>query len=282
VTDATAPPESPLAEYPPAEHLLRDLRLTVEHRPDGTSTAWMPLTEHVCNPSGAPRAGVLSTLVDVVGGGLAAVAARPDWIATADLTLHLTPRPAVDEVRAEGRVLRQGRTTVVIEVGLHDPRGTALGLATMSFAVLPRRAENLVIEQADQVTRMTMATEDSGFTAPFPEHVMITVLDAAAGAIELPLRDYVRNSLGAVQGGVVAAAADAAAEQAIGAACGAAVETVDLQITYLALVKVGPVRTRTRVLSATDSFGAAHVEIVDAGADDRLTTLARVVATRPS
>jgi uncharacterized protein (TIGR00369 family) len=277
VTDATTP-----ADYPPPEHLLRDLRLTVEHRPDGTSTAWMPLSDHVRHASGAPRAGVLSTLVDVVGGGLAAVAARPDWIATADLTLHLTPRPVRDEIRAEGRVVRRGRTTVVIEVALSDPDGTALGVATMSFAVLPRRAENLVVEPVDQVNRMTMATDDSGLTAPFPERVMITVLDAATGAIELPLRDYVRNSLGAVQGGVMAAAADAAAEHAIGAACGVHVETVDLQITYLALARVGPVRTRTRVLTSTSTYGSAHVELVDTGAGDRLTTLARVVAAQPA
>ena len=52
-------------------------------------------------------------------------------------------------------------------------------------------------------------------------------------------------------------------------------------VTYLALAKVGPIRTRTRVLSATPEHGSAHVEIVDTGAGDRLTTVARVVAARP-
>ena len=87
-------------QYPPPEHILRDLRLSVEHRPDGTSTAWIPVTPHVCNPSGSPRAGVLSILVDVVGGGLAAIAVRPDWIATADLTLHLIPSIVTGEIEA--------------------------------------------------------------------------------------------------------------------------------------------------------------------------------------
>ena len=72
--------------------------------------------------------------------------------------------------------------------------------------------------------------------------------------------------MGAIQGGMVAAAADAAAEHALRGACGGPVETVDLQITYLALAKVGPIRTPTRVLSATPEFGTAHVEIVDTGA----------------
>lgn len=271
--------EAPLREYPPAQHILRDLQLTVEHRPDGTSTGWMPVSPHICNPSGSPRAGVLAILVDVVGGGLAAVAARPDWIATADLTLHLMPRPATGEVRAEGRVLRQGRTTVVLEVTSRDGTGASFGLATMSFAVLARRAENLSVDQADRVSRLTMATADSGLVVPFHDRVQLTLLEAA-GAIELPLTDYVANSMGAIQGGIVAAAADAAAEHALREACGAPVETADLQITYLALAKVGPIRTRTRVLSATSEFGTAHVEIVDTGASERVTTVARAVAVR--
>lgn len=269
-------------EYPPAEHILRDLRITVEHRPDGTSTAWIPVSEHVCHASGTPRAGVLSILVDVVGGGLAAVAVRPDWIATADLTLHLTPRPVTGELRARGEIRRQGRTTVVVEVTV-DARDTdgatvPLGIATMSFAVLPRRADNLVVDQVDQVTRATMATESSGLTIAFPERLRVTVVDAGAGVVEVPFDDYILNSLGSIQGGVMAAAAAAGAEAALEAVCGAPVQAVDVQVSYLALARIGPVRTRAQVLEAQPGFGAAHVEVVDAGADDRVTTLARVVA----
>ncbi|HEY3721893.1 MAG TPA: PaaI family thioesterase [Acidimicrobiia bacterium] len=273
--------QAPTGQYPPPEHILRDLRLSVEHRPDGTSTAWIPVTPHVCNPSGSPRAGVLAILVDVVGGGLAAVAVRPDWIATADLTLHLIPSVVTGEIEARGRVVRQGRTTVVVEVALGTSDGASLGLATMSFAVLPHRAENLSIDQVERVNRMTMATNGSGLRDAFHERVQLAVVDAATGAIELPRTDYILNSMGAVQGGMVAAVADAAAVAAIGHAVGGPVESVDLQITYLALAKVGPIRTRSAVLSASETFGSAHVEIVDTGAGNRLTTVARVVATRP-
>jgi uncharacterized protein (TIGR00369 family) len=272
--------QAPAEQYPPPEHILRDLRLTVEHRPDGTSTAWIPAAAHVCNPSGSPRAGVLAILVDVVGGGLAAVAVRPDWIATADLTLHLIPAPVRGDIEAHGRVLRQGRTTVVVEVALRTSDGQTLGMATMSFAVLPRRAENLSVDQIETVNRMTMATNGSGLRAPFHERVSLTVVDATGGAIDLPLTDYVVNSMGAMQGGMVAAAADAAGAAAIGQACGAPVETVDLQVTFLALAKIGPIRTRATLLDATKAHGHAHVELVDSGGGGRLTTVARVVATR--
>jgi uncharacterized protein (TIGR00369 family) len=272
-----APPE----DYPPAQHVLRDLQLTVEHHPDGTAVAWIPAPPAVRNPSGSVRAGALAVLVDVVGGGLAAVAARPDWIATADLTLHLTPRAVAGDVEARGRVLRQGRTTVVLEVDLADTAGGTLGLATMTFAVLPRRDTNLTVDQADLVSRISFGMDGSRFDTGFHEQVQLTVVDAGAGVTELPLRDYVRNSMGAVQGGIVAAGADAAAEHAVADACGGPVEVVDLQISYLALVKAGPMRTTATVLDAPRSFGSARVEIVDTGAGGRLTTVARVVAVRP-
>jgi uncharacterized protein (TIGR00369 family) len=272
-----APPE----DYPPAQHVLRDLRLTVEHHPDGTAVAWIPAPPEVRNPSGSVRAGALAVLVDVVGGGLAAVAARPDWIATADLTLHLTPRAVEGDVEARGRVLRKGRTTVVLEVYLADTAGGPLGLATMTFAVLPRRESNLTVDQADLVTQVSFGLEESRFATGFHDQVQLTVVDAGGGVTELPLRDHVRNSMGAVQGGIVAAGADAAAEHAIAEACGGPVEVVDLQISFLALVKTGPMRTTATVLDAQADFGSARVEIVDTGADGRLTTVARVVAVRP-
>src|SRR5229473_3271185 len=108
------------AVYPPDRHLLRDLRFAFDHDFDARrSRAWMPVVAELCADLGHARPGALATLVDVIGGGLAASAAAPGWIATADLTLHLVgaARPgSVVEARAD--VLRAGRTTVVIEVAL--------------------------------------------------------------------------------------------------------------------------------------------------------------------
>jgi uncharacterized protein (TIGR00369 family) len=275
VPEAAAPPAN---EYPPADHLLRDLRLSIAHLPDGTSEASLPVVDAVRAPSGAVRAGALATVVDVVGGGLAAVAASPGWIATADLTLHTLLRPAGDEVVAHARVARTGRTTVVLEVTLSDGR-QRIGLATMSFAVLERRAINPVIDGDSLAEQMSVSLGGSGFRRPLRASVGIAAA-GEPGTVEMPMSDYVRNTLGAVQGGVMATIVDAAAEDALQHACGGPVEVVDLQLTYLALGRVGPIRSRVRVLEANERFGRAHVELVDAGADDRVTTLARVTAVR--
>ena len=222
---------------PAEQHILRDLQLAVEHRPDGTSTAWMPVTSHICHDSGAARAGVLGILVDVVGGGLAAVAARPDWIATADLTLHLTPRPVTGEIEAHGRVLRQGRTTVVVEVALQEAAGTSLGFATMSFAVLPRGL------RTSRSTRW-IATDDDGHNGfgLAPRFTSApTSRSSARNGPSAPAQRLRGEQPGAVQGGMKAAAADAA-EQAVRRGRRARRPSTSRSPTKFA--KVGPIRTR--------------------------------------
>jgi acyl-coenzyme A thioesterase PaaI-like protein len=226
------------------------------------------------------HAGAIATLVDALGGGLAATAALPDWMATADLTLHLLARPDVTAVEARARVVRAGRTTIVVEVDL-DADGAPLGLATMTFAVLPRRAGNPVITASGDVARMTMALPDSGLRASLEASTGIDVRDAAAGIVHLPIHEYVRNSLGAVQGGMMATVAATAAEGALTAAAATPLSVVDLHITYLSLARVGPVVTRTDVLGATPSSGTARVELVDAGANERVTTMVRARAVAP-
>jgi uncharacterized protein (TIGR00369 family) len=259
--------------YPPRDHVLRDLRVEFEQQADGTGRAWLPVTEFVRNPSGSVHAGVLATLVDLMGGGIAAATVQPDWIATADLTLHVVPRPVGDEVEGVSRVLRAGRTTAVIEVELRDDAG-ALGIATMSFARLPRREGNPILPAPAPGSRGTMALPDSHLTEPIVDRLGFDVVDAPSGAVELELDSYFVNTLGAVQGGIVATAAVVAAEAIVGAHAEATVEACDLQITYLALVKAGPLRTTAHLIDPT----TAHVWILDA--TGRVTTVATAVAVR--
>ncbi len=269
---------TPASAYPPEHHLLRDLAVDVEHRGDGTSSAWLTIVPELLDDTGAVRAGVLATVVDMIGGGLSAMAAAPNWIATADLTLHLVGRATEGTVEAVARVLRAGRTTVVIEVRLRSGP-TSLGVATMTFSVLPRRDDNPTITFGASTPRTSLVLPGSGFRRPLLDELGLTVLDPAAGAVDVPVTDYARNSLGALQGGIVALAIDVAGEHALRVACDAPVRVTDMQITYLALVR-GTLRTSTDVISASDAHGAALVDVIDTGSEARRTTTARVVATR--
>jgi acyl-coenzyme A thioesterase PaaI-like protein len=225
-----------------------------------------------------PRCSTTPARCAPVGGGLSAQVAAPNWIATADLTLHVVGRATGGTVEANTRVLRAGRTTVVLEVDLRNANAL-VALATMTFSVLPRRDDNPVITFAPGAPqRTTLVLPGSGFDAPVLDALGVRVADAARGVVDVPVTDYSRNSLGALQGGVVAIAAEVAAEQALRAACGTPVRVTDLQLTYLALAR-GALRTSADVISAMPTYGAALVDLVDIGAESRRTTTARVLAT---
>jgi len=269
-----------MTAYPPDRHLLRDLQLSFDNS-DGMigSRAWLPIVPELCGDDGSIRAGALTILVDVIGGGLAASTAQPNWIATADLTLHLTAAATEGVVEARARVLRAGRTTVVLEVDLavaDDP----IGYATMSFSVLPRRAENPDIAATRPAGPSTMALAASRLEAPLFDLVGIDTVDVARGVVELPVREWAMNSMGALQGGVVGSVVEAAAETALRHASGTPLVVTDVQLTYLSFGRVGPLRTETDVLASAPQHGVARVALFDTGAESRQMSIARVVATR--
>jgi hypothetical protein len=110
-------------------------------------------------------------LVDVYCGGLALDLAHPSWLATLDLSLHLLRPLARGNVVARGSVLRAGRQTVVVEVSLRDDAGAEAGLATMTYAVLERRADTPQYTRESVGSRIEFALPGSGLTAPFAERL---------------------------------------------------------------------------------------------------------------
>ena len=273
------------APYPPDRHVLRDLDVEMESRPDGSASAWMPVVPALASPWGGPMAGALATLVDMVAGGVSVRAAAPDWIATSDLSLSLTRPAAGAQVEARGHVVRKGRSTLIVGVELLDAPGEGrpgsgppVGLAMVSFSILPRRETTLVIDP-EAMSRSRFGGGGGRLDRHLVEAIGIDVVDASSGRVSLPLADYVRNSFGAVQGGIMALVGEAAGALAVADALGVkAAATVDLHVTYLALGKVGPIVTSASVRACDQVRGDATVQLLDAGAGDRLTTVVHVGA----
>ena len=279
--------------YPPSDHLLGDLGLEAEATTESSARVRIPATPQVASADGGVRAGVLATLVDVVGGAIAARALRPNWMATADLSLELVGPVLGPYVEARGTLLRRGRTTLVVEaivVGV-DEHGDEpvvdgrspdpVAWASMTFAVLPARdSASAGLSGAELPARW--AFDGKGLDLPVLEALPVTVLDGPAGRLSIPARPYLHNSFGAVQGGVVALLAEAAGAEALGAAQrrdASDMVVTDLQIAYLALGKVGPIVSSARVLSpGAHGQAGAVVELHDAGAGHRLTTVVNVTA----
>jgi len=286
--------------YPPATHFLGDLGFISEVLSDTGARGRTRVSPHVSGADGGARAGVVATLVDVVGGMLGVQILRPDWMATADLTVQLV-RPAVGPcIEARVDLVRRGRTTVVLEAlvvnvdddgcEVHGPGGASEPVAwcTTTFAILPGGNRTTDRELPfDLPTRMQIGGD--GLERSLMDTLGIEVLDAGAGRVSLPVHPYVHNSIEAVQGGAMALLGDVAATEALSAAPGdeEAMVVTDLQVAYLTLGRVGPIVTRATVLDGGEAVdgvdgrrpsggpvpASAVVELVDTGADDRLTTV---------
>ena len=124
-----------------------------------------------------------------------------------------------------------------------------------------------------------MFRPESGFAAPIHDRCGLRVVDSAHGVVECDRSDYIRNSFGTINGGVVALLLEAAGEHLATHVAGTAMVTRDLQVHYLAQTKVGPARSRARVVRATPDHAVVESTLVDAGNDDLVLALATSTLT---
>jgi acyl-coenzyme A thioesterase PaaI-like protein len=261
--------------YPPARHMLRDLRLEIWRR-NGQITVRAPADAGLRSRAGAVGAAALGVAVDVIGGNLALRAVQPDWAVTSTLDLHLL-RPITGDFEVSGAPLRAGATQVVLDVEVSDGQ-PAVGpgaVASMTFTRISRRENTMPFIEGEQ-EQFAFADSGSRLSAPFLEQIGCRLIDAPAGVVELGVEDYVRNSVGALQGGAVVALVDAAAESVASVRMVEGTAALDVSVHFLALGRIGPIRTRTRWLSGSPHDARLRVELVDTGQRDRLVAVALV------
>jgi uncharacterized protein (TIGR00369 family) len=259
-------------DYPPARHVLRDLRLWSEAGA-AAPVAGITVTPELFGADETCATGALAVLVDAVAGGAALRAARDSWIATSDMRLHWLAPAGAGELVARTELLRSGRTSVVLDVDVHAD-AAHVAHATVAFARLEAQGEYQRRPREERLGRIEFGAESAGFDRPWGERIGVRVVDADAGAVELPITPYVGNSLGGLQGGIAVALLDFAAAAAGGAALGRPAVTRDLAVHFLAIGRTGPMRTRAELLRVAHDEALLRVESRDAGAEDRLCTVA--------
>lgn len=260
-------------EYPPAHHVLSDLPFEIEVRSATEQRAHL-------DAAGRWSIGALATVVDVVCGSLCAGVIAPDWMATSSLTLR---RAAIPEHRAlvvDAATLRVGSRSVTIEVEVRaGVAGALVGDAVLVFARLERRSTNLDLSgRADAVgSRFRFGPAGGVDIVAWDDAIAQRVVDAATGRTETAITPYVRNSFGAVNGGVVAGIAATAGALSVGRAADAVDEVT---VHHLSQGRRGPVHTSTRPLLDGAGRRMVRVELRDAGATDepagRLMAVAQV------
>jgi uncharacterized protein (TIGR00369 family) len=125
------------------EHLFASLGMT-DVDVDGIDLAIeMPVTPRLANSRGGLQGGVIATLIDVVAGRLAMNGADVGYSsATNDMSVHFLAPIVEGPARAEGKVLRRGRRSVVVHVDVRDLATKRLAaVSTISFTVLAPLAD---------------------------------------------------------------------------------------------------------------------------------------------
>lgn len=276
--------------YPPSHHIVRDLRIAID-RSSGEWLIRIPIGPEILDASGRPRVGILAVIADMIAGQTAIREVAPSWIATSNLSLSVGELPSEGMLVGRPKVLRKGATTIVIEVELEhrleqlldqQESGRSVGITTLGFAILPRRNEL----QAELLRSRAEDTEGgdtvyapppgAGLTKPLLEAMAVVFDPLDPGTAQIAVDPYLQNTLGALQGGIVAIFAEATAERFAASVLGAPVRVRGLELQYLKLGKVGPIRARAREIGRTASGLIVRVELDDRGQGEALLTVATV------
>ncbi|MAG29963.1 MAG: hypothetical protein CL908_03600 [Deltaproteobacteria bacterium] len=260
--------------------MTRDLAPTIVRR-DGQSTISIPVVSEILDAAGFPRAGVFATIVDIVAGEYAIREVLPEWIATSNLSLQLDELPRAGTLHASPHILRRGRTTLVIEVDLFhseaaDAQANAapsnLGIATVGFSILPRRNDLQAgvhwAEEPDPLT--TFATKTSGFDKPILDQIGLEGDPSDPATTRIAVQPHLLNTLGALQGGIVALFLEAAGERFAASLLEQPVRVRTLELHYLKLARKGPIRAQARSLGRIGTSLLVRVEVFDDGQDGAL------------
>jgi uncharacterized protein (TIGR00369 family) len=278
-----------MSTYPPEHHVLRDLRYETERLAPGHVRGVAPVQPGVRAGDGSLRASVIAMTVDVAAAAVAIVAASPDWSATADLAYWGMRPVRTGPLVCDARLVRAGSGSIVVEVDVADAEGdtdllrpgghTPAGRARLTFSRIPASASlasGRLDRTGEPTPRRGIHRPDTIMDEPLFARCGIELVDPAAGVVQCPRADYIRNSFGTINGGVIGVIAEAAAEPAARHATGEPLVARDLHVHYLAQTKVGPARTSCRVLRAGPDHALVEVRIVDEGNHNTVLALATV------
>ena len=242
----------------PDDHILRRLAVAVEPREpcfEGRAT----LEPSMSAPgSERPRLALLAIFVDVLAGHVPDGPRTP----TVDLRVQVTGRlPSTGEVRLAARPLRVGRSLVVSETLLSDAAGQSFARASATFMNRPIPGVGVV-----------QSLPPTGSVDRYEALLEARAVDAVT--LEIDPHERLGNGfVGTVQGGVQALLGELAAERV----AGRPFEPVDLDIRFLSRLEVGPLRARATSFGADGPGECIGVELVDAGADEKLVSHVTIV-----
>jgi acyl-coenzyme A thioesterase PaaI-like protein len=222
---------------------------------------------------GVVHISVYALVADMMGGWVADQHSHHDWVFTTDLSVRAPILRVPDVITATGRGLRVGKGTIATDVHVRDGAGAGAVIAYShaGFIRIGRRYGDDPKPDFQSAAERWSAARPARIAEPLVRAVGIDVVDAACGEVAVELRDELRNPAGAMQGAMVALVGEVAAEELVAHHLGRPQVVTDLDVRYLAMGRIGPVRAQATLIGAPE-HRSVHVELRDEGNQNRLMT----------
>lgn len=216
------------------------------------------VTAEMCIPgTDALRTSVLATWADIVTGAVSSIAVAPRIPVTLDLEVHVERPARVGAlVAAEAMLVKAGRSIVVSETKFWDGGETPFAIALASFVASPN--PDHVFSTAFPLPMTPSRT----LQIPLAERAKCRIVKP--GTAEIPRVPDGQNSIGAIQGGIVALVI----EEAASSLSPLPVFVATINIRYLRSFTIGPAQAVASPLG-----GSLLVHVTDIGSG-RLGALA--------
>jgi uncharacterized protein (TIGR00369 family) len=230
------------------------------------------IDDHLRGPGGGLVTGGLLTSVDSLAGLLAGLAVLPQWTVTTSLMLQVHRLAQVGPLRLHGRVLRQGRSSVVAAVVIVDEGAmdVEVATATVTCAALDPGSK---APRFDRPVVIPMAPVDPH---PLPVEEFFCIEPGSGPVTRMELAPHLRNFWGILHGGAVATLADVAARRAAEGDQSGRMVATQVVLHYLSPGRVGAIEAHGDVLGSRRDGTVVRVAVHDVGQDHRLVSLASV------
>jgi acyl-coenzyme A thioesterase PaaI-like protein len=235
-------------------HIIRELGMEISTA-DDTVRANATVFPETCFPGTTEvRTSVLATWSDVVTGTLAGNFMGNRVPLTLDLELQrLRPLVGVTSMEIIATPVKVGRTVAVTQARFVDTEsGDDVAVSFATFIASPDPAHVF----PNGFPAPIRETNPRHLAEPLAERAQVRIVEP--GTVEMPRRDDGLNATGAIQGGLVALAA----EEALLSTGDSPLTVASLNIRYLRPFRVGPARA---VASVSGTTGIVH--LTDVGSE---------------
>jgi acyl-coenzyme A thioesterase PaaI-like protein len=233
----------------PSNSFLQELPFS-HHQSEGGVVGEMDVTESLLVPGrDQVRISALASVADVITGVLISSRTTPALALTVDLGVRVIRPPGLGPLELTSRVVKLGRTISAAE-GWFRRDGELMAHTWATFMASPRPQDTIPGIAPNRARGPREITE------PFAEALGLDLIKP--GIVQVERRPYTLQPAGTLQGGVICAMAEVAAESITESPIN------EIDVRYLSTVRIGPGRATAEALDATRS----QVTIVDAGLDD--------------